>query len=140
MQELSPRRAWVVRCVRCVGVGLSLRIRIERRLEHKEWERVVRPFQFDEEGVGNNDGNGRGRDTDFSDFSVAFDAELCACYCYRHFQCILAETLVICVQAGSTFFDGWDFWDTSDPTHGTVDFVSQTDGVRAPPSFRVPSY
>ncbi|KAJ7275518.1 concanavalin A-like lectin/glucanase domain-containing protein [Mycena haematopus] len=33
--------------------------------------------------------------------------------------------------AGSTFFDGWDFWDTSDPTHGTVQYLSQTDGQNA---------
>ncbi|KAJ6569681.1 concanavalin A-like lectin/glucanase domain-containing protein [Mycena capillaripes] len=33
--------------------------------------------------------------------------------------------------AGSTFFDGWDFWDTSDPTHGVVDYVSQADGQSA---------
>ncbi|KAJ7139613.1 concanavalin A-like lectin/glucanase domain-containing protein [Mycena epipterygia] len=33
--------------------------------------------------------------------------------------------------AGSDFFDGWDFWDTSDPTHGVVDYVSQADGEAA---------
>jgi hypothetical protein len=26
---------------------------------------------------------------------------------------------------GSTFFDGWDFWAFSDPTHGTVDYQDQ---------------
>ncbi|KAJ7655288.1 glycoside hydrolase family 16 protein [Mycena polygramma] len=33
--------------------------------------------------------------------------------------------------AGSTFFDGWEFWDTSDPTHGVVDYLSQSDGENA---------
>ncbi|KAF7362471.1 GH16 domain-containing protein [Mycena venus] len=33
--------------------------------------------------------------------------------------------------AGSSFFDGWDFWDTADPTHGAVDYVSQTDAQSA---------
>lgn len=29
--------------------------------------------------------------------------------------------------SGSTFFDNWSFWDYSDPTHGTVDYVSASD-------------
>ncbi|KAJ7480170.1 glycoside hydrolase family 16 protein [Mycena galericulata] len=33
--------------------------------------------------------------------------------------------------AGSTFFDGFDFWDTADPTHGVVDYVNQADGQSA---------
>ncbi|KAJ7630492.1 glycoside hydrolase family 16 protein [Roridomyces roridus] len=33
--------------------------------------------------------------------------------------------------SGSTFFDGWDFWDTSDPTHGVVDYLSESDGRAA---------
>ncbi|KAF7306514.1 GH16 domain-containing protein [Mycena indigotica] len=33
--------------------------------------------------------------------------------------------------AGSNFFDGWDFWDTDDPTHGTVQYVSRADGQSA---------
>ncbi|KAJ7212052.1 concanavalin A-like lectin/glucanase domain-containing protein [Mycena pura] len=33
--------------------------------------------------------------------------------------------------AGSNFFDGWDFWDTDDPTHGVVDYLSQADGENA---------
>ncbi|KAJ7693546.1 concanavalin A-like lectin/glucanase domain-containing protein [Mycena rosella] len=33
--------------------------------------------------------------------------------------------------AGSNFFDGWDFWSTSDPTHGAVDYVDYTDGTAA---------
>ncbi|EJT98851.1 hypothetical protein DACRYDRAFT_23984 [Dacryopinax primogenitus] len=28
--------------------------------------------------------------------------------------------------AGTSFFDGWDFWTDSDPTHGTVTYVSQS--------------
>ncbi|EEB98400.1 hypothetical protein MPER_02095, partial [Moniliophthora perniciosa FA553] len=31
--------------------------------------------------------------------------------------------------AGSSFFDGWDFWTDADPTHGTVDFINEQDGV-----------
>ncbi|GAA5907734.1 glycoside hydrolase family 16 protein [Sporobolomyces salmoneus] len=26
---------------------------------------------------------------------------------------------------GETFFDGWDFWDLADPTHGSVNYLSQ---------------
>ncbi|KAF8213603.1 concanavalin A-like lectin/glucanase domain-containing protein [Mycena galopus ATCC 62051] len=33
--------------------------------------------------------------------------------------------------AGSTFFDGWDFWNEADPTHGAVDYLSQTDAQAA---------
>ncbi|OXC71023.1 hypothetical protein AYX13_00440 [Cryptococcus neoformans] len=29
--------------------------------------------------------------------------------------------------SGSSFFDNWSFWDYSDPTHGTVDYVSASD-------------
>ncbi len=31
--------------------------------------------------------------------------------------------------SGSTFFDNFNFWDYSDPTHGTVTYVSQSDAV-----------
>jgi hypothetical protein len=58
---------------------------------------------------------------------VAFDADLCAPF----FFSVLSGIKRFRAQAGSTFFDGWDFWDTSDPTHGVVDYVSQTDGVRS---------
>ncbi|KAK7064643.1 GH16 domain-containing protein [Favolaschia claudopus] len=33
--------------------------------------------------------------------------------------------------AGSTFFNGWDFWDTADPTHGIVQYLSQSDAQNA---------
>ncbi|KAJ6604155.1 concanavalin A-like lectin/glucanase domain-containing protein [Mycena vulgaris] len=33
--------------------------------------------------------------------------------------------------AGSDFFDNFSFWDTDDPTHGTVDYVSRADGEAA---------
>ncbi|KAJ7071403.1 concanavalin A-like lectin/glucanase domain-containing protein [Mycena amicta] len=33
--------------------------------------------------------------------------------------------------AGSDFFDGWSFWDSSDPTHGAVDYLSRSDGEAA---------
>ncbi|KAJ7102408.1 glycoside hydrolase family 16 protein [Mycena belliarum] len=33
--------------------------------------------------------------------------------------------------AGANFFDGWEFWDTADPTHGVVNYVSQADGEAA---------
>ncbi|KAJ6519354.1 glycoside hydrolase family 16 protein [Mycena sanguinolenta] len=33
--------------------------------------------------------------------------------------------------AGSTFFDGWSFWDTADPTHGVVQYLSQSDAQNA---------
>ncbi|KAJ7022052.1 concanavalin A-like lectin/glucanase domain-containing protein [Mycena alexandri] len=32
---------------------------------------------------------------------------------------------------GSSFFDGFTFWDTSDPTHGTVQYLSRADGESA---------
>lgn len=35
--------------------------------------------------------------------------------------------LRIVPQSGSTFFDNWSFWDYSDPTHGTVDYVSASE-------------
>ncbi|KAF8446147.1 glycoside hydrolase family 16 protein [Boletus edulis BED1] len=31
----------------------------------------------------------------------------------------------IATYSGSTFFDGWSFWDAADPTHGTVQYVDQ---------------
>lgn len=31
--------------------------------------------------------------------------------------------------AGSDFFNGWTFWDTTDPTNGVVDYLSQSDAV-----------
>lgn len=31
------------------------------------------------------------------------------------------------MQAGSNFFDSWDFWEWDDPTHGTVDYLSSSD-------------
>ncbi|ESK86240.1 glycoside hydrolase family 16 protein [Moniliophthora roreri MCA 2997] len=31
-------------------------------------------------------------------------------------------------HAGSSFFEGWDFWTLSDPTHGTVDYIGEQDG------------
>jgi len=34
----------------------------------------------------------------------------------------LAET-----RAGASFFDGWDFWDLPDPTHGIVDYLNVND-------------
>jgi len=34
----------------------------------------------------------------------------------------LVETL-----AGTSFFDGWDFWNLADPTHGTVDYLDMQD-------------
>ncbi|EPQ61123.1 hypothetical protein GLOTRDRAFT_113571 [Gloeophyllum trabeum ATCC 11539] len=30
---------------------------------------------------------------------------------------------------GKNFFDGWDFWDTADPTHGIVNYLSQSDAM-----------
>ncbi|TFK57679.1 hypothetical protein OE88DRAFT_1619908 [Heliocybe sulcata] len=30
---------------------------------------------------------------------------------------------------GQSFFDGWDFWDTADPTNGIVDYLSQSDAT-----------
>jgi hypothetical protein len=33
-------------------------------------------------------------------------------------------------QEGQNFFDGWDFFTGSDPTHGIVQFVDQANGVR----------
>ncbi|KZT22104.1 glycoside hydrolase family 16 protein [Neolentinus lepideus HHB14362 ss-1] len=30
---------------------------------------------------------------------------------------------------GQSFFDGWNFWDTSDPTNGIVDYLSQSDAM-----------
>ncbi|KAJ7151515.1 glycoside hydrolase family 16 protein [Mycena filopes] len=32
---------------------------------------------------------------------------------------------------GSSFFDGFSFWDTGDPTHGTVQYLSRDDGEAA---------
>ena len=37
----------------------------------------------------------------------------------------------ISTYSGSTFFNGWSFWNTADPTHGTVQFLSQTDAQNA---------
>ncbi|KAL4068247.1 glycoside hydrolase family 16 protein [Scleroderma yunnanense] len=37
----------------------------------------------------------------------------------------------ISTYSGSTFFNGWSFWDTADPTHGTVQYLSQTDAQNA---------
>ncbi|KAK7029619.1 hypothetical protein VNI00_014317 [Paramarasmius palmivorus] len=31
-------------------------------------------------------------------------------------------------HSGSSFFEGWDFWTDADPTHGTVDYISEQDG------------
>lgn len=31
--------------------------------------------------------------------------------------------------SGSTFFNGWDFWTTSDPTHGYVSYQSQSNAA-----------
>ncbi|KAJ7748545.1 glycoside hydrolase family 16 protein [Mycena maculata] len=33
--------------------------------------------------------------------------------------------------SGSTFFDGFSFWNTADPTHGVVDYLDQSDGEAA---------
>jgi hypothetical protein len=31
--------------------------------------------------------------------------------------------------SGETFFDNWDFWNYGDPTHGLVNYLSQSDAV-----------
>jgi hypothetical protein len=31
--------------------------------------------------------------------------------------------------AGESFFDGWNFWDQSDPTHGQVNYLSRSDAT-----------
>ncbi|GAA6049091.1 hypothetical protein NBRC10513_003245 [Rhodotorula toruloides] len=33
---------------------------------------------------------------------------------------------LVTTYAGNTFFDGWTFWDTADPTHGQVTYLSST--------------
>ncbi|KAF7320109.1 GH16 domain-containing protein [Mycena kentingensis (nom. inval.)] len=33
--------------------------------------------------------------------------------------------------SGDDFFDGWNFWDTADPTHGSVNYVGRSDGQDA---------
>ncbi|KAJ7124808.1 concanavalin A-like lectin/glucanase domain-containing protein [Mycena crocata] len=33
--------------------------------------------------------------------------------------------------AGDSFFDGFSFWDLADPTHGTVNYLSRSDGENA---------
>ena len=32
--------------------------------------------------------------------------------------------------AGETFFDNWDFWSYGDPTHGQVNYLSQSDAMK----------
>jgi hypothetical protein len=31
--------------------------------------------------------------------------------------------------AGESFFDGWDFWDKPDPTHGQINYLSRSDAM-----------
>lgn len=35
--------------------------------------------------------------------------------------------VLICYCEGSSFFDNWNFYDSSDPTHGFVDYVSESE-------------
>ena len=44
--------------------------------------------------------------------------------CYNGFASLMPK-----IQAGASFFSGWDFWNTTDPSGGVVDYLDQGDAV-----------
>lgn len=62
-------------------------------------------------------------------FSLEVGSVIRECHCIKGLWRGVLIT-VQPIQEGSNFFNGWEFFTDSDPTHGTVQYVDQATAVR----------